>query len=123
MNFNWYKAIGFGALIWAIMFALASAIVGFGVAVSVGWSLTLAVVIGVVTYLFAMNARSETAGQALGYGAVFTAVGVVLDLVISWQFVSGLFSMWTYYVGYALVLLAPLVEFGFRGDSTAPITR
>ena len=116
MNFNWFKAIGFGVLNWAVMFAVASLLVSLGVTINIGWSLALAVVMGITAYLFSMNAKAENAGSALGYGATFVVLGVILDLLISSYFVSGLFNMWTYYVGYALVLLAPIMEFGARGS-------
>src|SRR3989344_1896380 len=101
-KFNWFKAVGFGALVWAIMFVAASVIVAFGATIGIGWSLALAVVGGITAYLFALNAKPEDGVQALGYGAAFVVIGVVLDLLVSQQFVAGLFNMSTYYLGYAL---------------------
>ena len=115
-KFNWYKALGFAVLIWAVMFALVWATIGMGIFGSVWTQIGLAVIAAVVTYLFASNTKTSDVGSALGYGAVFAAVGIVLDLIISRQFVAGLFSLWTYYLTYAAILFAPSVQSVF-GES------
>lgn len=112
---NWYKAVGFGALIWLIMFATVSALVGFGISMTTGWSVALAVFMGILSYVFAINANAQTSGQAWGYAATWVAVAIVLDLIVSARFQSGLFGMWTYWLGAALVLVAPWVEYSIQG--------
>jgi len=113
-NFNWTKALGFGVLIWAIMFAAAAVLAGLNVALSVWVMLVLAIAAGVLSYSFAVSANPQTGGTALGYGVVFAATGIVLDLVISRQFSagSGIFGIWTYWFGYALMLFAPSLRIG-----------
>ncbi|OGE74048.1 MAG: hypothetical protein A3C49_03960 [Candidatus Doudnabacteria bacterium RIFCSPHIGHO2_02_FULL_42_25] len=118
-KFNWFKAVGFGALVWAIMFIAASIFVGFGITINLWAEITLAIVGGIAAYLLAINIRAPAPMSAFGYGAVFVVVGVILDLIVSQQFVSGLFTMWTYYLGYALVLFAPQVELGFRSTNVS----
>lgn len=119
-NFSWSKAFGFGVLIWAVMFILASILVAFGVSIGIGWSLVLAIVMAVLSYSFAVNANAGNSGQALGYGLLWAAIGIVLDLVISRQFQSNIFGMWTYWVGYALILFAPWVEYEVQGMGAHP---
>lgn len=121
-NFNWLKAIGFGIVIWAIMFAVTWATIGLGIFGSVWTQLALALIAGIASYAFAMNAKATDVGPALGYGAMFAAIGIVLDLIISRVFVAGLFSMWTYYLAYAAILFAPSIELGFRGNPSS-VTR
>ncbi|OGE77805.1 MAG: hypothetical protein A2751_02000 [Candidatus Doudnabacteria bacterium RIFCSPHIGHO2_01_FULL_46_14] len=108
-NFNWTKAFGFGALIWVIMFAAAAILVSLNVVLSVWTMLALAVIAGVLSYSFAISANPQTAGEALGYGVLWAALGIVLDLLISRQFNvgSGIFGVWTYWLGYALMLFVP----------------
>ena len=57
MNFSWTKALGFGALIWLIMFALVSAMVGFKIYDSTWMQIIAALVAGVLAYLFALAAQ------------------------------------------------------------------
>lgn len=115
-NFSWFKAIGFGILIWAIMFLLAAILVAAGITIGIGWSLALALAIGVVAYSFALSADSAGLGQAFGYGLLWAIIGIALDLIITRQFQDNLFSMWTYWVGYALVFFAPWFEYELQGS-------
>ena len=120
-KFSWTKAIGFGIAIWAAIFIVASIVVsGLGIALGTGTFTALAILAGILSYLFAIGTGSKNSAQALGYGVVFTAVGVVLDTLISYQFQSNIFSQWQYYLGYALVLLAPWIEYGLEGSEAHP---
>lgn len=110
-TFNWFKAIGFGALIWAIMFALASVLVALGATIGIGWSFMLALAIGLIAYSFGVYANPASAAQGLGYGITFAAVGIVLDYLISTHFHSTIFGVWTYWLGTLLVILAPFVAY------------
>ena len=119
-NFNWFKAIGFGIVIWAIMFGLVWAAIGFGIFGSVLTQIALAILAGVASYFFAYGAKPEGIGTALGYGSVFAIVGIILDLIITQQLVAGLFHMWTYYLTYGVMLLAPSLQWGAEGHFTSP---
>ncbi len=115
-NFSWTKAFGFAAAIWLIMFIVAALLAaGLGMTLGTGTWLTLAILAGVLSYLFALGTDSASYGQALGYGAIWAAVGMILDTLISYRLQSNLFGMWQYYLGYALVLLAPWVEYEIQG--------
>ena len=116
-KFNWYKALGFGLGIWAIAFGLVAVAFGLGIFASVWTQVGIAAIIAVVTYAFASGTRADNLGQALGYGAVFAAVGIALDLIVSQQLVSGLFGLWTYYLAYAAILFAPSVQVLFHQSS------
>lgn len=120
-NFNWYKAIGFGVIIWLIMFAGVSAFVGFGFTMtSIGWSLAVAALVGILSYLFAISSNAENSGQAIAYGAIWVAIGMILDYLISRQFNSGIFSSWTYWLGAVLILFAPWLEYEIQGVGAHP---
>ena len=114
-KFDWFKAIGFGVLVWAAgglaLWALTAT------TLSAGWAHGIvAAVIGITAYLFAINAKPEDVGQALGYGAVFVAVGMGLDALITRTFDPHIFTTWQYYLGYALALLAPLFRTELPSD-------
>ena len=108
-KFNWYKALGFGVLVWAA--AGAALWIVASTTLSAAWGHGIvAAVMGIAAYLFAINAKPEDVGQALGYGAVFVAVGMVLDAAITRLYDPHIFTTWQYYLGYSLALLAPLLR-------------
>lgn len=111
MTFNWYKAIGFGVVIWLVMFALISALVGFDITTDTLWiGIGTAAVAGIASYIAALFTKVENMWLALAYGASWVVVGVALDLLISMRFNADIFTQWQYWLGYALVLLAPLAD-------------
>lgn len=118
-KFNWSKALGFGVLIWAVMFVAVWAAIAMGIFSSVWTQIALAVIAAVATYLFASNAAASDIGPAFGYGVIFAAIGIALDLIISQRLVPGLFGLWTYYLTYAAILFAPSVQLGFGSSSTS----
>lgn len=117
-KFNWYKALGFGIGIWVIGFALVAIAFGLGIFASVWTQVAIAAIMAVATYAFAAGTQNSNVGYAWGYGAVFAAVGIVLDLIISQRLVSGLFGLWTYYLTYALIVLAPPVQAMFSSETS-----
>jgi len=119
-NFSWTKALGFGALIWLIMFAVSSAIAGYGISMGIGVSIALVVLVAVLAYLFALGLKSEDSAQAFEYGVVFAAVGILLDYVISARFAPGIFATWAYWIGYALVVVAPFAQHEMQGAGAHP---
>ncbi|MEK7512581.1 MAG: hypothetical protein AAB601_00080 [Patescibacteria group bacterium] len=106
---NWKKGIGYGALIWVIMFAVLSALMAFagaGVTLSIA-----AIVLGVIlAFVFAGKVDLSSVGTALGYGVLWAVVGLVLDLIVTMQFAPDLFSDWLYWVGYVLLAATPAVK-------------
>jgi hypothetical protein len=114
-KFNWYKALGFGVLVWAVGGAALWVLAATTLSPAWGHGI-VAAVIGITAYLFAINAQPEDVGQALGYGAVFVAVGMALDAVITRTFDAHIFTTWQYYLGYALALFAPLFRAELPSD-------
>ena len=56
----------------------------------------------------------------MAYGAVWVAIGIILDAIITVRFQAEIFGVWQYYAGYALVLLAPWFEYEFQGSGAHP---
>ena len=109
-SFNWAKGLGFGALIWLILFAFTSALVGFEVMDTFGGQTLTMGVAAILTYGLSYSIRPADGYQAFGYGFLWAAIGILLDLVITYQFNPAVFSAWQYWVSYALVLFMPMVE-------------
>jgi len=115
---NWSKAIGFGALIWAIMFALVALFMSFNLYDWVFSKIIVVLAAGVLSYLFARNIRFSRSSQILPYSLTWVIVGIILDLVISMRFYGTLFSTWEYWLAYAFILFTPLLYIG-RSEITA----
>ena len=115
-EFKWFKAIGLGALVWLIVFAVTSALVGFSVLTSVWMEAVVALIAGLVAYILASNLNEETNAAAFAYGLVFAVVGIALDAIISMRFAPDMFASLAYWAGYVLVFFAPLLELHTRGE-------
>jgi len=116
-NFSWAKALGYGAIIWVVLFLAALVLASSGVTIGIGWGLALAALALVLSYIFAIYDGAQSTAQAFGYGAVWAAVGLLLDLIVSHQLQGNIFSIWSYWLGYALVLFAPWIEYEIQGKS------
>ena len=65
---------------------------------------------GVIAFFLAGYVKPSSAGLALGYGLVWVVVGLLLDYLITKRFNSEIFSLWSVWTSYALILLAPLLK-------------
>ncbi len=118
-NFSWAKGFGFGVFLWLIMFVAAAVLVGLNIPLSTWSVLILAVVAGVLAFSFAVGAKPTSAGQAFGYGFLWAAIGIILDVIFSRQLNSGIFGIWSYWLGYAAILLAPWFEYEIQNPGGA----
>lgn len=106
---NWTKAIGFGVLIWLIMFAVVSVISDWYQGNT--WvKIVVILLAGAIAFFLAGYVKPSSAGLAIGYGLVWVVVGLALDYLITKRFNSEIFSLWSVWTGYALILLAPLLK-------------
>ncbi len=112
MNFNFGRAIGFGILLWIIVFALSA------LAMAVGWTgfavvgFIIAVIAGILAFVFAGYVHEDNALMAFYTSLTFVVITAVLDLVITMRFSSTIFSQWTLWLGYALIFIAPFMQVG-----------
>jgi len=106
---NWTKAVGFGVLIWLIMFAVVSVISDWYQGNT--WVKVVVILLaGVIAFFLAGYVKPDSVGLALGYGLVWVVVGLLLDYLITKRFNSEIFSLWSVWTSYALILLAPLLK-------------
>lgn len=105
---NWKNALGFGVALWILMFVIVSVLIAFKLYPV--YPILAALFAGVVSYVLSGYARPKNNSEALTFGATWVVVGVVLDALITTRFSAGIFGMWTLWLGYALVLFAPLLK-------------
>ena len=100
--------IGFGALIWILMFVIVSAFIGFKIYDYAWMGIVTAVIGGIISYILAGYVKPKSFGMALTCGASWLVVGVILDAIITMRFNSEIFMAWELWLGYGLVVIAPL---------------
>lgn len=117
MKFSWTKAVGYGVLIWGAM-AVSLWILGSIQSLSSIWVHSLvAVVGGISAYLFAFDAKAGEGIRAAGYGLSWAIVTLMLDLVVVQRFDAHVFASWPYWVGIALVFIAPWIQTETTGET------
>lgn len=107
---NWKKAIGFGAGLWMLMFVIITALIGFNLYQGTAVHVVMAVVGGIISLVFAGYVKPANAKQALVYGVAWVIISILLDALITMRFNQAIFAYRSLWLGYALVLLAPLVR-------------
>jgi hypothetical protein len=106
---NWTKAIGFGALIWLIIFAIVSAVLDL-YQDTIWMKVLIALIAGFIAFLLAAKVKPTSIKLALSYGLIWVMVGVVLDALITMRFNLEIFKLWSLWLGYLLILIAPLFK-------------
>lgn len=109
---NWKKALGFGALVWIIMFIVVSIFIAYGAPsgeLPSPLNIVLTIISLVTVYIVSRYLALGNYNMALGYGLVFAVVGIVLDFLISQRFAPGMFSSVYYWVSYLLIVFVPLL--------------
>lgn len=109
MKINWKKAIGFGVVLWVLMFVIISIFIGFKIYDNTAMYVVSAIIGGVISYILAKYAKPADMGVAFVYGVSWVIVGVILDAIVTRQFNAKIFSHWSLWLGYGLVLIAPLI--------------
>lgn len=107
---DWKKTIGFGALLWAIMFALVSFFMAYKLYPGEGMDIILAIIAGVLSFLLAGYAKPSNINNGLALGLSWVVVGLVLDALITTKFEPALFGNWIYWLSALLILLAPTLR-------------
>jgi hypothetical protein len=107
---NWKKAIGFGVLLWVLMFVIVSIFIAFDIYRFSVMEIITAVIGGIISFILAGYIRPSKIGKALVYGLIFVIISVILDAIVTMRFNPAIFNSWTMWLSYALVLLAPALR-------------
>ncbi|MCR4280692.1 MAG: hypothetical protein NUV82_04730 [Candidatus Komeilibacteria bacterium] len=106
---HWKKALGFGLLLWVMMFVTTS------IFIILAWvnttaDIILAIFAGIFAYILTSYIRPLSTGTALSYGLIFVIIYIILDLIITASFEPNLFRHWTQYLTYIFILFAPIIK-------------
>ncbi|MDD5382149.1 MAG: hypothetical protein PHH60_00620 [Candidatus Margulisbacteria bacterium] len=107
---NWGKALGYGIVLYAIMFLLGSVLM-FGPKLT-GNTFGIAMIVAsvIILWLAARMYKLSSLNQGAQVGAVWLVVEAVLDYVVLAQmFNKGSLSIysWSLLTGYALIVIVP----------------
>lgn len=100
--------MGYGVLVWVILFVVISALVGFGIYNNQITKGIVVLVAGGLAYWFASKLGMNDWGKAVGLAVIWVAIALILDYLISARFASGLFSSRALWASYALIAIGAL---------------
>ncbi len=109
MKFNWKKGLGFGAIVWAIMFIVVCILLAYKMPQNMLFTVITTVITLIAVFFLAKNIAPKNYMEALKYGVVFAVVGIILDFLISRMFAPNIFNEVYYWVSYLLIILVPLL--------------
>ncbi|MFZ2072390.1 MAG: hypothetical protein WA101_00385 [Minisyncoccia bacterium] len=106
---NCKKALGFGVLVWAVMFIVVCILLAYKMPENMAFTIIVTLVSLIVVYFAAKNIAPKSYMEAIKYGLVFAIVGIILDFLISKKFAPDIFNSISYWVSYALIVLVPML--------------
>lgn len=110
MKLNWKKTIGFGIIIWVVIFIFVTILVGFKVNTEAFfWWLITEIVLIITTVILAKKLTLTKIQVALSTGLVWVIITLILDLIITARFTTmEFFNSWQIWVSYAIILVVPV---------------
>ena len=109
MKFHWMKVVGFGVLLWIILFIVIAALVGMHLHTYIWAQLLVTCFAGIVAYLLAGNNEISTTRQAIQIGVSWTILIALLDGFITKILNPAIFEQWSTLLTYLLVFAAPWI--------------
>lgn len=108
---NWLKAIGYGIVLFAVMFVVGS-IVMFGLKLAgTGMSIVMLISGIIVLYLLAKQYKIKDLNDGIVVGLVWLVVDVILEYYVIVQIfnkgVTSGFYNWSVLLGYATIVIVP----------------
>jgi hypothetical protein len=111
MNSWLYRAIGWGVVIYAIMYLAWSGLVIYGYSLGfLSLAIRLAILFG-ITSLAAKSLRLMDWKDILPYSVLWAVTAIVLDAIYLVPFAGwALYGTWSVWLGYALIVVFPLIR-------------
>ncbi len=107
---NYKKLIGFGILLWMVAFISASVFIGAKAIDSIIAKITVPLAVGTVALFPGNSLKLNSVSETLKYSIDWVAIGVLLDIAVTVPFTGwGIFAQWNIWLGYCLVLIAPIL--------------
>jgi len=107
---KWIKVIGFGIFLWILMFGIVSVFVAFGIYKFIWIQGFTALIAGIISFILAGKVKPNKATLAISYGLIWVMISLILEAVVTMKFEPEIFTSWSLWAGYILVLLAPVLR-------------
>lgn len=105
---NWKKGVVSGIALWILMFVIVSVLIAFNVYATTTGKVVTIVIAGIISLFLAQRVKPSSAGVAATYGFLWVVIGLILDAIITTRFNPSIFAAKSLWIGYLVVLLAPL---------------
>lgn len=107
---KWGALIGWGIMIYAVMYLLWNGLVLYGFVEGFAPRTLSLIVLIVIAMIAARSLRYSNARDIAPYSLTWALVVILLDVVYTVPFAGwGMFSDWNVWVGYTLVALVPML--------------
>ena len=107
---KYFSALGWGIVIYALMYLAWSGFVIYGFAQGIGPRICGLAVLVLVSTIAGRALKFSSWKDVLPYSIAWCVVVALLDIVFTVPFSGwGLYSDWNIWIGYALVVLVPLL--------------
>lgn len=107
---DWKKSIGYGVLLWILMFVIVSIFIAFKIYNNQAMQIIIAIIGGIIAYVLAGKVRPANYGEGFGYGLTWLVTGVILDALITMRFNPAIFSSWYLWLGYVFGVVGVLLS-------------
>lgn len=107
---NYKKLFGFGALIWVVAYIVATGFVAYGKSHSITAGVVVVIAVAIAAFLAGRNLGLGARKEIIKYSAGWVIIGLILDAIFTVPFTGwALFKTWDIWLGYLLILSAPLL--------------
>lgn len=104
------SGIGWGIIIYAVMYLAWSGLVIYGLSIGVGSLVARLVLLVVLTTIAARALRLTTVHDLVPVAFVWAVIAALLDSVFLVPFTDwALYASWSVWAGYALIIIAPVI--------------
>jgi len=115
------KIFGFGAAIWVLVFVVICVLIPLRLDLENIWlKIGMALLAGAAAFVFAGYAKPGSFNKALIYGFSWAAIGLILDFFVSRYYAPDIFKSWSYWLGYVLLVIAPILRIKKEGSALNP---
>ena len=114
-----WRAIGWGVVIYAIMYLAWSGMVIYGFSLGMVSLVARLAVLALITTIAARSMHLSTMKDVTGHALAWAAVAIGLDMVFLVPFAGwALYASWSVWAGYALIVVFPLIYTMFSRRSS-----
>jgi len=98
----------YGLVFWTVMFIIVSVMISFGIYQYPMAKIIILVLSGLLAYLFTKKTEPKKMMVAVFIGSAFVAIGLLLNLVISYRFDSQIFRSVYLWISYMFVIIGSI---------------